>query len=123
MSLDIMSPAYSRNASVLLNAIESDFTQASWNQDEQRIPYLPYCIGVAPKNFDPASTDVIPAPRELTQETSGTDLVKDYIKAYPDELEEDVVLPFPPVQKYSVDLTVTKITRWKLRLVATEDLL
>jgi len=43
--------------------------------------------------------------------------------AYPDELEEDVVLPFPPVQRYSVDLTVTKITKWKLKLVVTEDLL
>ena len=40
-----------------------------------------------------------------------------------DELEDNVVLPFPPAQKYTVDLTVTKITRWKLKLAITEDLL
>ncbi len=39
------------------------------------------------------------------------------------ELEENVILSFPPARKYAVDLTITKITKPKLRLVVTEDLL
>ncbi|MFC1713938.1 hypothetical protein ACFL6S_09725 [Candidatus Poribacteria bacterium] len=123
MALDTISSDYFRNASALLDVEAGDFAQASWNQDDQVIRRLAYRFGMAPKRFDPASVDAIPAPRDITQETLGTDLLTDPIRLYTDELEEDVVLPFPPVQKYVVDLTVTKITRWKPRLIVTEDLL
>ncbi len=40
-----------------------------------------------------------------------------------EELEDNVILAFPPPRKYSVDLIITKITKGKLRLIDTEDTL
>jgi len=123
MGLDIGNYDYFRNASVLLNLKVGEFAEASSNQNERGMQGLPFYFRVALNRFDTTSVDSIPAPREITQQTLGTDLGVDHIEPYSDELVEDIVLSFPPPQKYAVDLTITKITKRKLRLVDTEDTL
>ncbi len=111
MGLDIGSYDYFRNASVFLNLKVGDFTKATWDQNERGMQIPCFRFGAALNRFDPASVDAIPASREITQQTLSTDLAVDHIVPYSYELEEDIVLPFPPPQKYAVDLTVTKITK------------
>lgn len=42
---------------------------------------------------------------------------------FDDELEEDVIITFPPPKRYTVELTITKIAKGKLRFIDTEDIL
>ena len=123
MALNAIDLDYSPNTAIFLNIGFSNFTQESWSQDEGAMQYLPYRFGTSLRKFDPASVDTIPEPRDITEETLGTDFIIEPVEIYSHELEENIVLPFPPAQKYTVDLTVTKITRWKPKLVVTEDLL